>query len=192
MFERHKEKAIKKLRKAIKDKEVDSSALNLLSIMNSHLDYFTSSSCYGRIVLIDFSGKKRKSKFIERWHAPVEFMDIKNALDRVSGNQIWIRSEPLILHISCKNLEAANKILEIKNKCGIKRGGIFHINKDRIQIELQGTHTMESLLKKKDKMLVDEDYLKEIVKIANERFKENSINWEKLEKEFKYEIGYNK
>lgn len=184
MFDNSKASALQKLACAIGKKETDKPALPLLRIINSKEDFFTSSSCYGRILLIDFIGIKGKSKFIGRWHHKVSFAEVKKALLKEKGNQIWLRMEPLILHISCRNLAAAKKILDIKNKLCIKRGGIFHIAKDRIQVEFEGTKRAEALVKLGDKILLPDFAFKKLVEIANKRFEENEKDWRELKKEF--------
>lgn len=183
-FQKIKQNALKKLEKAVQEKEVDKPALKILKIINEKPGFFTTSSCYGRIMLINFAGKKGKSRFISKWHRTVSLKEVEKALEKARGEQVWFRAEPFILHVSCKDLLAAGKILDIKNKLGIKRGGLFHIGKKRTQIELEGTQRMEALVKIKNKTLVDNFHLKKLVEIANQRFKENEKDWNLMEKEF--------
>lgn len=184
MFDTTKASALQKLAQAVRKKKADEPALSLLGILNSKKDFFTSSSCYGRILLIDFIGVKGKSRFIGRWHRKVSFAEVKRTLQKEKGRQIWLRMEPLIIHISCRNLAAAQKILNIKNKLCIKRGGIFHIAKDRIQIEFEGTKRAEALVKLGNKIIIPDSALKKLVEIANKRFEENAKDWRELKKEF--------
>jgi len=185
MFDKLKKHNLQKLAYAIEKKEVDKPAQSLLKIINAKKDFFTSSSCYGRILLIDFVGIKGKSKFIARWHRKVSFSEVKKALINSFGKQIWLRMEPFILHISCRNLLAAKKILKIKNKLTFKRGGVFHITDNRVQVELEGTQRMEALVKIGNKQVVSDSLLKKLVQVANERFAKNSKDWNKLKKEIK-------
>jgi tRNA(Phe) wybutosine-synthesizing methylase Tyw3 len=114
----------------------------------------------------------------------VTYGEVKKALERANGKQIWLRVEPLILHISCRDLKAAKIVLDVKNKAGIKRGGIFHMGRDRIQIELEGTQRLESLVRLGDCVLVDDKTLRKLVKIANRRIERNKKDWAKIEKQF--------
>jgi tRNA wybutosine-synthesizing protein 3 len=183
-FDKLKKIALERLEHAVKTGEVDRPALSLLRKINAQKDLFTSSSCWGRVMLIDFSGEKEENKFRGKWHRTVTYGEVKKALERANGKQIWLRVEPLILHISCRDLKTAKTVLDIKNKAGIKRGGIFHMGRDRIQIELEGTQRLESLVKLGTDVLVDGRTLRKLVKIADTRIKRNEQDWKKLEKLF--------
>ena len=53
IFFEAKKSALNKLDQAMIEKKVDSSIIPLLDIINKSDDYYTSSSCAGRIVLIE-------------------------------------------------------------------------------------------------------------------------------------------
>lgn len=183
-FDELKKQAMKKLSAAKKEKLADEPAIELLDEINAKRDYFTSSSCYGRIMLINFAGEKGRANFVERWHRTVSFDEVKKALDNANG-VIWLRMEPLILHVSCRDVGAAAKLLRAKDRAGIKRGGIFNIADGRVQIEIEGTQRVEALVKASGVQVVSDDYVNNIVSIANERFKRNERDWEKLRREVK-------
>ncbi|MEM0372524.1 MAG: hypothetical protein QXO69_01645 [archaeon] len=183
-FDALKKNAMKKLEKAKRDNLADEPALALLDEINSKQDYFTSSSCYGRIMLINFAGEKGRANFIARWHRSVSFDEVKKALENAKGT-IWLRMEPLILHVSCRDVESAACFLRAKDRAGIKRGGIFSVSEGRVQIEIEGTQRVEALIKMNGEQLVSDDYVKKIVGIANERFSRNAHDWEKLHCEIK-------
>jgi tRNA wybutosine-synthesizing protein 3 len=187
MFETMKKAALEKLRTARENGEVDEPALRLLDKINAQNNLFTSSSCWGRILLIDFAGKKGESKFRAKWHRAVDFSEVKEALETAEGEQLWLRAEPLIIHVSCRDIDAMKRVLDIKNAAGIKRGGVFHIGEDRIQIELEGTQRMETLVKINGKIVVDDPLLEKLVGIANERILENQKDWNELERLFSME-----
>ena len=178
-FKERKTKALYSLEKAVNEKLADEEAIPLLDEINSKKDFFTSSSCYGRIMLIRFLGEKGKSNFVKKWHRKVSFEEVKEELNKADG-LIWLRMEPLILHVSCRNVESADLMLKAKETAGIKRGGIFNIQEERVQIEIEGTQRVEALLKKDGRIIVDDEYIDNIVKIANERFDKNVLDWEKL------------
>jgi len=183
-FEQHKQSAMQKLQKAKDEKEVDELAVPLLDILNSKENFFTSSSCYGRIYLIYLPNySKKDSKFTGKWHRKVEFDEVKKVIQE-SPVPLWFRMEAYILHISCKTLEDANQILKIKQKLGVKRGGIFSVKDERIQIEIEGTHKIDTPVKT-ESYVIDDDYLKILIKEANERMDKNKSVWESLEHEFK-------
>jgi len=73
-FRNRKTLMLNKLDEAIKRGEVDKEVLPHLEILNSFPFCFTTSSCSGRIALIDapLVGPKYESKKAFRWHSPVD------------------------------------------------------------------------------------------------------------------------
>ncbi len=176
---------MKGLEKAKSDGTVDWEVVPYLDLINSVPSLATSSSCYGRIVLMDIpTGLKKDSKFLAKWHRKISFEEFWDALKKANGKSIWFKMEPLIIHISAKDMEAVKKLLEVKNKAGIKRGGIFAISKDRFQIELEGTQRMEVPVKSEN-FVITEDYGRVLVKEANEKIDKNDKAWKRFEKEFR-------
>jgi tRNA wybutosine-synthesizing protein 3 len=183
-FPQYKQSAMQKLQEAKDKKEVDEDAIQLLDILNEKENYFTSSSCYGRIHLIYSANySKKDSKFVGKWHRKVSFEEVKEVLEK-EKEPLWFKMEPFILHISCRTTEDAEKILKIKQNLGVRRGGIFATKDGRVQIELEGTHKIDCPVKVGD-YVIDDDYLKILIKEANERFEKNQKVWESLEHEFK-------
>ena len=122
---------------------------------------------------------------MEKWHRNVSFDEVWKSLKKAKGKLIWFKMESLIVHVSCKNIKATQKLLKVKSEAGIKRGGVFHIQKDRIQVELEGTHKMEVPVKANGKLLVSKKYMQFLVEEANKKFKRNVKSWKRFEKEFK-------
>ena len=61
-----KERALIKLNNAENEKKIDEDIKNILKIINSNDNYFTSSSCSGRTVIIELPslGNKKEAKFL--------------------------------------------------------------------------------------------------------------------------------
>ncbi|MEM4884543.1 MAG: hypothetical protein QXO77_03410 [Saccharolobus sp.] len=118
-FNTLKELYMKKLENHIKSNKVDKEILHIINLINYHNNYFTTSSCAGRIVLIKVPDnlKKQKDVFIFKSHKIVKFEEIWNILKEnyKNFNSIWFKQEPFILHIACKNLKSAYKILSISS-----------------------------------------------------------------------------
>jgi len=182
MMWREKNVAMQKLQQAIKEGKADEPALPLLDEINSKDDYFTSSSCYGRVLVIDAKRRKNESRFLGRWHRKITFEEAKEVIDANEGN-IWFRFEPFILHISCRDIPATQRMLAIKTKLGFKRGGVFQIKTGRVQIELEGTDLMAVPVKDKKQRLVTDDYLRFLVKTANDKFDSNEKKWQRFREE---------
>jgi len=153
-----------KSKKGVIDKDI----LPLVNKINSLEDYYTTSTCSGRILLMyvpeDF--KKNQVKWLFSSHDTVKFSDIKETIDNSKEKDIWFRQESAIIHIACKNIDSASKLIEIAKQSGFKRSGIQAASK-RIILELVSTELIMCPVKSNGKVIVDEDYVKVITNEAN-------------------------
>ena len=167
------------LKKKDKSKKgcVDKDVKEIVDEINSKKDYYTTSSCSGRIVLLEMkSRKKNECSWIFSKHNKIKYNELLNALKNYNKNkkiknQIWFKQQPLILHVACRNLEAAKKFLEISRKI-FRRAGIIGVTDRKVTIEIIGDERLETIIADKD-FVADESYIQKLVKYANENFAEN-------------------
>jgi len=69
----NKKNALQKLKIARSENKVDIDILPVIDILNSSNEYYTTSSCFGRIVLLELPviGDKKNAKFIGKWHRTI-------------------------------------------------------------------------------------------------------------------------
>jgi len=178
MFDNEKKNCLNKKDKSIK-KTIDKDIEPLIDLINSLDDYYTTSSCSGRILLIEKKTDKKKDiRFAFAEHKKANFNAIKQSLKELPKSDIWLRQESIIMHVCCRNLEAAEKLLKTVRDLGIKRAGI--ISTKRIILEIIGTESMETIIARNGKMLVSDDYLKILVKEANQKLERNEKRIKKI------------
>ena len=117
------------------------------------------------------SGRKDKIKWLFSSHEKVNLKKIKfdELLKEIPREDVWFRVEPVILHITCGNLERAKKLLNTARDIGFRRSGIISVGKNRIVIELISTERIETIISKKGKLLVDEGYFKALIEEGNKK-----------------------
>ncbi|MBI3035395.1 hypothetical protein HYY71_03660 [Candidatus Woesearchaeota archaeon] len=93
-------------------------------------------------------------------------------------HQIWLKQQPLILHIACRKLDAANKLLETSRKT-FRRAGIIGITKRKVMIEIIGDERLETIVSDKN-FVADGNYIRQLAKYANENFEENKRKSERF------------
>lgn len=179
-FEKDKKTYMDKLYKPDKSTKgnVDLEISELIDKINSFDCYYTTSSCSGRIILIEINKTQRKknANWIYITHSKSSFAKIKSSLSKVpkdlpKSRQVWFVQEPLILHICAKDIESAQKIIDIARNTGLKRSGIFSVRENRVMIEIIGCDKMEVPVFYGGKLQITDDYLKTLVKIANEKMR---------------------
>lgn len=182
-FDNEKKTFLKKKDKSKKG-GVDDNILRLVNLINKHPNYYTTSSCSGRIVLIS---KKSDMKSDAKWlfvsHDAIDFMDIWKVLDDLPSYDVWFRFEPMILHVRCKEIEDAEDLVKKARELGFKRSGIQSVSK-KINVEIAGTDHIDTIVGKKKDLLVDGDYLKILITYANKKMTRNLSKIMKFEKVF--------
>jgi len=105
------------------------------------------------------------------FHKKADFKELKSSLKTIPKQELWFRQEPLILHICCKTINDAKKLLNIARTI-FKRAGIITLNK-KIIIEIIGTEFIHTIMARNKRLLVNDSYLKELVNEANKKLKTN-------------------
>jgi len=156
----------------------DEKIINLCEKLNKSQEYYTTSSCSGRIVLIKKADKKQKNLFLFRTHDKISLKQLEKELKKIKyKGLIYFKQEPCILHVACKTQNKALELLKKARLAGWKRSGM--ISKKRNILELMSTEHLEFPIINKTKLLVSEHYLKLIIKEANEKLRKT---WQKIEK----------
>lgn len=228
-FERRKQDVLSKLDKSSKG-SWDKKIKKLCEKINRENEYYTTSSCAGRVVVMIDREKKGPGVFLWVSHDLIKFKDLKEVLERIStektrpssphppapkrlqtcettrsplerindesggGNDVEMKlknnemikfkQEPCILHVACGDLKAAQKLVDLAREAGWKRSGIITTDK-RFIVELMSTEKLELPIidaMRKEKLLVEEDYLNVLVKKANENLVKT---WKKIDKLYK-------
>jgi tRNA wybutosine-synthesizing protein 3 len=161
----------------------DEKIRKLCEKVNRLPDFYTTSSCSGRIILMIQQEKKGKNLFLKNWHDKVYFDELKSALNELEKKKdiIKFKLEPPILHIACRDLKSATFILEKAKYLGFKRSSILTCDKNII-VELNSSDRMEFPIIKNGRILVDEEFLRLILEISNYKLEKGLEKIKKLEK----------
>jgi tRNA wybutosine-synthesizing protein 3 len=190
-FAKDKRKALAKFDKALERKEVDEPIIYLLKLINSSDNFYTTSSCAGRIIILqELSKRKIDHNFIMKEHEKVDINEIlkKDFLDL--RGRIWLKQEPFIIHIVGKNLRSIIDMLELGLESGLKHSGVFVFKPERYILELNGTQHMSVPIIDNGKVLISKEYFSYLLEIANDKLEKNKQmrnKFEKLVKEYIYE-----
>lgn len=181
-FQREKFIQFKKQDKSDKG-NIDKPILKLVRKISSKKDYYTTSSCSGRIVLIKGKEKKQEGLFIYRTHEKISFQKLKNELQKAIKKYhglIYFKMEGCIMHVACSSLEKAQELLNKAKLTGWKKSGIIatESKKSRAMCELKSTEHI-SMPIAKAKILVSDAFLNIL---ASESNKKLARTWQKIKK----------
>lgn len=150
----------------------------LCNKINKKKNYYTTSSCAGRIVLLKYSEVKLEDAFLFRTHDKISFNELKSELERISkvyNGLVEFQQSCCILHIASKTLNDAQEIVTKGKLAGWQRSGI--IGGKRNIVELHSTESISFPIMDKGKILVSDDFLKLIVLQANNKLERV---WDKI------------
>ena len=166
-FDEDKKNILEKTDKSKKG-SIDFAIKPLCDLINSKSNFFTTSSCAGRITIskISDSGKKNTLEWLLVSHEKVDIKQVNDALGNLPKEAVWFRFEPFIIHINCRNLESAELLLKLMRSAGFKRTGIVALGK-KIIIEIISSDRLELLIAEKVQLLVNKDYLRLLVEKSN-------------------------
>ncbi|MFH1721395.1 MAG: hypothetical protein ABH950_02185 [Candidatus Altiarchaeota archaeon] len=148
---------------------VDEALINFLDYVNELDDFYTTSSCFGRITLLQDVGNKLNDRSIAKWHRKVSSNEVLETLKPVDGT-LWFIFEPFILHIVSKTMDKAQSVIELAIASGFKRTGLINVKPERYIVEVLSTERIDAPIMKDGKMIVPEEYISYLIELANEKF----------------------
>jgi len=156
---------------------IDEKALSIIELINGLANYYTTSSCSGRVYLWCAGEKKNEAEWLKVSHDLVieSFLDLKDR-GNITENIIWLRFEPFILHVACSDLETADKLLDLVRVI-YKKSSLLSFNK-KIILEVRDSGSVEMPLYKKGELIFSGE-LSWLVELMNEKLEKN---WKKMNK----------
>ncbi len=164
-----KERALEKLKAASADKRVDEKILPILEILNGIEGVYTSSSCAGRIVLLQIPqlGDKRGAVFLGVWHRTIVPEDLTTAAKKATKGFLWILAQSPILHIGVQSTDLATILIKTAVLSGFKNSAMKSSGKKTF-IELSSTERLDAPIGRNGCLYCEGDYLHLLTEIANE------------------------
>jgi len=184
-----KETAMKKLKKALTQDMVDEKIISLLDIINQSDEFYTSSSCAGRIVLLQIPeiGDKKNAMFLGKWHRTIESPELLSAVKKAKKGQLWLLAQSPIIHITAKTSLDAEKMLKTAISCGFKNSNLKSIGKKTV-LEICSTERLDAPIGKNATLFCNDEHLTLLIDISNDVIKKSNFKLAKLQKELKKKI----
>lgn len=181
-----KREALVSLFTAMREGKVDEDIIDLLLLINSIRGVYTTSSCSGRIGIIEEPalGAKPLSRWLIKEHHPIEFEEAKAALKNAEKGLIFLKSQPPIFHVIAEDLERAKKLHELGLASGFKYT-TFKVISKRYLVEINATEYLTAPLGRDGKVLVSDDYLRFALKIGNSMLRRSKGRLPRLMENFK-------
>ena len=185
-FLKSKEKALNSLIKAKNEKKLDEDIEDIINIINSNKEYFTTSCCSGRIVLLEIPeiGDKKAAKFIGKWHRKIQYNELAESIKSAKSGMLWLLAQSPIIHIITNSYFLADKIINIAISSGFKNSG-FKSVKNNIIVEICSTERFDCPIGNNGKLLISDEHLEFLLQISNHIINRSRKKLKKLEKNLK-------
>jgi tRNA wybutosine-synthesizing protein 3 len=176
---------------------VDNKVLPILEIINSNPDYYSTSSCSGRVMLIALArpGAKSESDMLALWHDKITKKELLSAIKKWDKHQyLYFLAQPPIFHITTHNIDYAIHLRNLAESVGLKYSTIRSIKtfkkqkEQRIIVELLGTERLNVPIGFDGKVYVDENYLELLVKLASDVLADSDEKIKKLDEELRNKL----
>ncbi|KAM7401385.1 hypothetical protein PAMA_005532 [Pampus argenteus] len=156
---------------------VDEDIVHVVSLLNSCEEYFTTSSCSGRVILTDGAPEssavqKQNCVWLFVSHHKCKCDDLMSALVRSSGDAV-LKFEPFVLHVQCRRLEDAQLMHSVAVNSGFRNSGLTASKTGKIITAVRSTHGLEVPLSHQGRLLVEHNYIDFLTQIANQKMEEN-------------------
>lgn len=162
---------------------IDEPIRRLVELINSSQFYYTTSTCSGRISLIekphDNPAIKKGGNFLLNNHQEVQFNAFQDLVTqfRSGGDDktcLWLKFEPFIMHVQCFDLERARNLVGFAIQSGCRNSGMSIGKKEsKFLVAIRSTSSMEVPLHCGSRFLLDAHYLRFLSEECNRRLREN-------------------
>ncbi len=148
---------------------------------------FTTSSCSGRIVLMDseYPWAKEETMIIFKKHGPVEPEEILEAASKPVAERLWLSVQGPIIHVETLDIEEAFTILEAARRAGFKHSGVLASTRKGILVELRTGIRVNIPLAEPDEKLIRWESIERITRLANKALREAKKRLNRLREELR-------
>ncbi|XP_053446914.1 tRNA wybutosine-synthesizing protein 3 homolog [Nycticebus coucang] len=163
---------------------VDEDVVELVQLLNAQEQFFTTSSCAGRILLLDagingFEVQKQNCCWLLVTHKPCVKDDVIGALKKANGDTV-LKFEPFVLHVQCRQLQDAQILHSVAIDSGFRNSGITVGKRGKTMLAVRSTHGLEVPLSHKGQLMVTEEYIDFLSNVANQKMEENKKRIERF------------
>lgn len=183
LFTQFKTKALASLERAMDKGEVDAKIIPILDTINSFPCFYTTSSCAGRIMVLEVPsiGRKKEAQILGKWHHAIIGHEIQECITQATRGQMWLLAQSPIFHIGVASMKNTESLLSIAIGSGFKNSGIKTMGK-KIIIEITSTERVDTPLGRDGEMMCSLEYLEFITEIVNYTIERGNKKIQRLSK----------
>jgi tRNA wybutosine-synthesizing protein 3 len=208
-FDSEKAISMKDYKIALENSSIDQRVIPALAIVNSHPDYFSTSSCSGRVMLLSlaYPGAKNESLILSKWHEKFNKEQLMEGIDKWDKYRyLFLFAQSAIFHIIARDLNKAVELRNLGELAGFKYSTLRSIKPlkkayhgdntntssssvdidnilidSRITVELLSTERLNVPIGLDNKILVNDEYFDVLLELSNDAISKTHEKIVKLE-----------
>lgn len=190
---------------------IDPPILALCELINARPEFYTTSSCSGRVVLfwqrdaivvepgadtdpqaedtsgaeppIDERAKAAGGRWLYITHDEPSLQDMLAAASELPASGLAVfKQEPFLLHVRCCSMEAATVLYRLARECGLRESGVAPVGDFPLCALRSTALKMDAIVASNGHWVVSQDYLALTVDIATQKMRSNLAKLDKLER----------
>ena len=179
---------MEKLKEAREKGLVDEDIIDLLDIINSLPFAYTTSSCSGRIMLIDIppSEKKYESYRLARWHSPISFEEFWGTIISYKPfGTLWLKVDSFIVAFAVDSIDWASFFLKLSRLIGLKYSGVRSIQPsfDHVMMDIMSTEHVHLPVADREKgVLIEKEYARYVYDISIHKLKKTKKKMDRFKR----------
>lgn len=186
-FEQRKMQCLSRMDKS-RQGQVDKDIKPLVRLINSLPNFYTTSSCAGRILILAVGKRKCDCRRIFITHRKTTADEVISHLSGLPEDPCWFRQESFIIHVCSRDLASAIELLRVARESGFKHSGIISVG-NRIMVEIGSNEGMDVPVSDDGILLVENRYLSYLAKVANKKMDQNSRRLKKFKEKIKASLS---
>ncbi|MCK5561605.1 MAG: hypothetical protein KAJ51_13465 [Thermoplasmata archaeon] len=211
-FDSEKNEAMDDFKLPLEKGLIDQRVIPVLDIINAHKDYYSTSSCSGRSMVIElaYPGAKNESTILGKWHDKLSKSELEGSISKWKNFQyLYFLAQSAIFHVIARDLNSAIQLRNIGESAGFKYSSIRSIKPikqssdiyspgitekysklpdARVTVELLSTERLNIPLGKDGLVMVDNAYIDLIIELANNSITEAHNKVKKLVETLKNQL----
>lgn len=177
----------KRIREDLEIGYVDKDLIPLLITINRDAELHTTSSCSGRIVVLDSQSpwQRDETGTVFKSHTPIDPSDLEFIYKLQPHASYWVVATGPILHLSSLSVKRALELLAHARQMGFKHSGIMYFSSTKgVFVELVTGIFLTQLVRHKDKVLVPRSEVDTLIEIFNKALIEGKRRLQRLYEDF--------
>ncbi len=169
---------------------LDRRILGLLKVINARKKSYTTSSCSGRVVVLDshYPWERDEDNVVFKSHDLIDSSVLKKALEIKPLRRFWIQATGPILHIMTLDEAEALELIRIARMAGFKHSGVMGCSDKGWLVELVSGVQVTIPFKDNESIYIETENLDELVRLLNGMLEEGWNRITRLERLLRKEV----